>query len=283
MLEIAIPAPARVPFDAAPSPPLPWPQARLPHFIATRGNPYRAYWSPGSATPTWSDQSGDNGGDLTSFLAHANLASVTNLDFTSSPVPITALVLALPVLRDLNFNGSPITSFNPTTCPSLTELYCANTQLASLNISASSISTLECYNSPITSLVLNNVTTTVQCANTLITSLVAPSHYSTLTVIDCALLTSLTITGSVDFGLYASNTGLTALDLSTSVNMLRCWINDSHLTQGAVDDILAKLVANGKNRGSAKLEGNATPSAAGLANIATLQAAPRRWSITYTP
>ena len=279
---IVIPAPARVPLDAAPMPPTPLPTVRLPHFMAAKSSPYSAYWSPGEATPSWYDHAGDNQGDLTSFLAHADLASVAVLDFTNSPVPIDTLVLKLPILRILNFNGSPVTAFDWTGCPGLSELYCNNTGLTTLDISGSSIFTLECGDTPMTSLVLNNVSTTAICNNTLITSLIAPAHYSQLNFSGCASLTSVNVTGSIDFQLVGITCpSLQTLTLASSPIMMCCWLRGCALPQVTVDGLLHQLVLNGRNRGSALLNlgTNATPSATGLADKATLIASPRLWQV----
>ena len=284
---VYMPAAARVPLDPAPQAPLPLPVARLPLLAQTKqqqpASPYNAYWSPGEAVAAWYDQAGDNQGDYTSYSAHADPGSTAVLNFSQSAVPIDALVINLPVLSQLNISGSKITAFDPSTCPGLTEFYCNNTGITALDISSNAtLYTLECGYCPITSLVLNNVSTTAICNNTLITGLLtAPAHYSQLNFSGCAALTSVNVTGSIDFQIVGVNSGVQTVTIASSANMRRCWLRGCALTQATVDYLLHLMVLGGKNRGSALLDlgTSAAPSAAGLADKATLIAAPRLWQV----
>ena len=81
--------------------------------------------------------------------------------------------------------------------------------------------------------------------------------------------------------LRCEDNSITSLDLAlcTVLTDIRC--NNNGMSEAAVDNILADLVTAGANNGTILMHGtNATPSAAGLANKAILQAAPRNWTVT---
>jgi len=133
--------------------------------------------------------------------------------------------------------------------------------------------------------------------NTLLTTLYGTNNYF-CGCLDVSLNTLLTIiqlsgnqfSGNIDV---STNTHLTTVNLSsnqfstfsgTVVNTLGdCNLSSNLLTQTAVDAVLAAFVTAGKNSGTRLLDlsgtGNAAPSVAGLASVATLQT--RGWTVTH--
>lgn len=96
-------------------------------------------------------------------------------------------------------------------------------------------------------------------------------------------LTSLSIpqiTGSVAQYFFSGNPLLTTITLPTVLNTVFVDATGSGLNQATVDAILHKLVLGGQANGTCSLDGgtNATPSAAGLADKATLVG--NGWTVT---
>lgn len=101
-------------------------------------------------------------------------------------------------------------------------------------------------------------------------------YTNSISVLDVATLVSMTT-------LYCQTNNISTLDVSALTALTLIWCQDNNMNQTNVDKILADLVTAGANNGTAKLSGtNAAPSAAGLANKAILEAAPRNWTVTVS-
>ncbi len=160
-------------------------------------------------------------------------------------------------------------------------------------INNTALTTFYCYNNQLTgsipSLSANTALTTFVCySNQLTGSIPSLSANTALTLFYCH---SNQLTGSIPS--LSTNTALAIFSVYN--NQLTDWTGgtvsatlgdfqaqNNLLTQVAVDAILAAFVAAGRSTGTRTLNlggtGNATPSAAGLADKATLQS--RGWTVT---
>jgi hypothetical protein len=78
--------------------------------------------------------------------------------------------------------------------------------------------------------------------------------------------------------LNVSGNQLAALDVSNSSEILNLDASNNLLDEAAVDGVLATMDAYGTSNGTIDLSGNAIPSAAGLASVASLES--RGWTVT---
>jgi hypothetical protein len=173
-----------------------------------------------------------------------------NNNYTGTPTLSALDVTTNTGLEYLDFGLTHVTSINLTNNTALKYLKAENTNLTSLNLSN------------------NTLLQYVEVHNTSITSLTLPTS-STLTI------------------LYCWGNPVTTVDISGCPNLDIIDFSNNALTQAAVDQLLADVVAAGatptidnyidiSNYGSGT---NAAPSPAGLADIATLQG--NGWNVYY--
>ncbi len=165
-------------------------------------------------------------------------------------------VSANTALTTLYMDETPLTALNVSANVSLTELDIVANLLTSIDVSTNtSLTALRLTDTPVTTLDIS--------ANTALQILAVDG--TSLTALSLGPHTALSY-------LNAGNTALTTLDISTNTLLTHINMNNAHLTQGAVDGILANLDSAGQSGGFADLSGplNASPSAAGLVSRTSL-------------
>jgi Leucine Rich repeats (2 copies) len=140
-----------------------------------------------------------------------------------------------------------------------------NSNLTSLTLTGcSNLQTLDCHNCSLTSLDLTALSnlTTLDCSGNSITGLDLSSCSSIATVL-------------------CNSTNISSINITGLIQLRFLDIHSSSLSAAAVDGIFAALVANGYVGGYVDTTSNAAPTAAGLADIATLIS--NGWTCAYDP
>ncbi len=196
-------------------------------------------------------------------------------------------VTGLTGIQTVNVNSNPLNSFDAhgrTTLTSLSALTADSANITGCSgltsvtvqgITASSLSLSGCTG--ITSFV-----TVADCPGITSQDFSPCSNATSISAVNCPLLTAVTLTGlSSVTALEVRNCALAASpDFSDCVVLTTLDFSVNALTEAAVDAALAGLVAIGTNNGTCDLSGgtNAIPSAAGLADKATLEG--DGWTVT---
>lgn len=212
-------------------------------------------WTPASAVASWDDIFGSHTGDLATFLATADTATVTAL--TLSDVGLTDLdgLNTLPQLGTLDVSINPgLTILDLTGCSLLSILYCSSCGLTSLVLTG-------CVNLTFINCAQNSLTTLDVSAATALLSLDA--NFNALISLD---LSGLALLQVVD----VSQNSLTSCNLTGTLSLAVANFNANLLNQANVDSILCALVANAVAGGTVTLTNNTQPGAAGAACMATL-------------
>ncbi len=170
------------------------------------------------------------------------------------------------VNHDYGFAGIKTVECTADNDTDITSLSCQIDNVVSLDLSKlSALVTLTSFNHEMTTLDLsvNTALVTVNVRN----SPFVGNTMTSLNVSNLALMVTLTCYGHL----------LTTLDISDCVALVALQCQDNSLGQAAVDTVLDDLVTNNKNNGTCNLTDNAIPSAAGLADKATLEG--RGWTV----
>jgi hypothetical protein len=180
----------------------------------------------------------------------------------------------------------------------ITDITCSGQNLIELNLNdkINSLNTLQCYSNQLTSLILPSGLTTMNqlsCSSNQLTSLTLPSGLTTLQILGCEFnqLTSLTLPSTLTTMQYLycySNASLIPPTFSNIITVTGIQLHRCGFDQTEVDNIISQCITisnsdtacilsldNGGLGGAV----NSAPSAAGLANIATLQS--RGWTVYY--
>ncbi len=143
-------------------------------------------WDPATEIGTWTDGTGPHATDYTTFLATADLTTLSSLDLNNTA--ITSLVANYcPSLTTLScaYCSGPFTSIDVTGCTVLSNLYCFYGDLATLDVSTClGLFDLNCSANLLTSLDVSTciLLSQLRCFNNLLT---------TLNVAGCLSLTNL--------------------------------------------------------------------------------------------
>ena len=207
---------------------------------------------------------------------------------TEGAVPAKGSIWGTGTLLGLNNAGvSPkITGkivLYPAYCPNLTHLRCYQNDISVLNVSAmTSLTYLRCFDNNLSALDvsaltqltyincgINNISVLDVSALTLLTILGCYSN--NISVLDVSALTSLTL-------LYCFYNNISLLDVSalTLLKNLRCEYNS--MDQDMVDTVLCDMDSHGTSNGILYIQGNAAPSATGVACKDNLVS--RGWTVT---
>lgn len=220
-------------------------------------------WLPHTEVATWNDSGGiGQVGDYTTFLANADLASISYLNLSSTAITSLTCNNCLALTNVVaSYCTGPLTVLDLSGCVSLSSLICLYNSIATLDLTDShGLSYLDCRYNLLTSLNVSGCTalTNVNAAHNLLTALdvstcinlstllVPYNSLATLDVTSCPLLLILA----------AFNNVLTSVNIAglTQLSDLSCGVNN--LTTGAggsVNVILTDMVANNPPPGSIDL------------------------------
>lgn len=229
-------------------------------------------WLPHTEMATWNDSGGDGQvGDYTTFLANADLNTLSNLNLSSTA--ITGLVCNnLPELILLDTQSCPgLTDLDVTGCTNIVFLICNYSAITPTITGIQTCISLHTLLAPYNSLTSLNL-----------------SGLNALTAVDCGhnSLTSLLVTGCDRlFDLFCYYNQLTSLDISTCTNIQQFLCNNNLITSlnvsgcarivsiicsynsmlaAAVDTVLCDVDASAFTGGSLDITNNNPPTAAGL-------------------
>lgn len=199
-------------------------------------------WTPDTEQADWTDGGGPHTGDLATFLATADINTVTTLGFPNGGLTGISCLSSLPALITLDIDSNLVTTIDLTGCTSLQFAFLGNNLLTSVDASpcTSLIQLSVANNAGLTTLVLpgtqlqilncsgtqiatldltgyNNLTalTSIGCPNLTTLTLTNCTSLTTVNCNTCASLTTLTLTGCTALVTLDCNTcALTTLDLS---------------------------------------------------------------------
>ena len=213
-------------------------------------------------------------GNYLTSLNVSNNTALTHLDCNENY--LTSLnVSGSTALEYLDCDDNNLTSLDVSTNTALTHLDFGSNYLTSIDISNNTaLQILVCFGGSLTSLNVssNTALTDLTCAyNNSLTSLDV-SNNTALTTLYCVhnnlADSSLIVSGAIALeNLYCFNNSLTSLDVSTNTELITLDCQNNLLTQVAVDNILASLVANGKSGFRVRLNGTGNSAPTDLTNV----------------
>lgn len=238
-------------------------------YWATHLEACQVSWTPDTALAIWTDSGGVHvGANLATFLATADLATVTSFTMDSSDITSLTCLESMPMISNLSIGGNPLLpSIDISGLPNLTILGVSNSAFFTLDTSNNpALLLIDASNSPnLASLDLSSNLNLqfLSCNNCNMTGTLDLSGLTNLTFVNCSSnpnLTALTLTGC---------TMLTAIDCSI------CALN-----QAAVDNVLCTTDTNGAINGTLDITTNVAPGAAGLICSGNLDPG-KGWTVSH--
>ena len=167
-----------------------------------------------------------------------------------------------PNLEDFRCHNNNISVLDVSTLTKLKLLLCLNNNISVLDVSAlTKLEYLSCYNNNISVLDVNTLTalSTLYC------------QMNNISVLDVSALTRL-----IYFQCYSNNISL--LDVSALTILKYFYCHNNSMDQDMVDTVLCDMDSHGTSNGTLTIQGNAAPSATGVACKDNLVS--RGWSVT---
>lgn len=200
-------------------------------------------WSPSSEQAQWEDMNGPGAGDLATFLATADLPTVTILNFSGQSI-------------------TAITNINSTTLPNLTELVLESTLISTLDLST---------------YVSFNTLNASGCASLASITLTLLTQINSFDISNCIALSSVEFASGILFvGLLNADTDSLLVSVAIpnasfgdnqTINFRNCSLN-----QSSVDAILHRCLVSNLANSLIDVSGafNSPPSAQGQSDAADL-------------
>lgn len=191
-------------------------------------------WAPAATSlASWHDLAGSHNGNLATFNATADFATVDSLAVSS----LTSIsnISSLPSLAMLNVLGGSLTALDLTGCSALTNLNCGANHLTSLTLTGcTALDTLVCYQNSLATLALTGLTalTYLNCVNNSLTALsLAP--VTALTYLNCSgnALVTLNVSSNTNLATLKCGTcSLTALNVGSNPALTDLECGDNAIT-----------------------------------------------------
>lgn len=119
----------------------------------------RVSWTPETSVASWIDASGVHGGDLNTFIATADVETITSFDISGTGIDSFSGLECMPLLNTLRINNNQLTGIlDLSVCPLLSSVQCGFNQLSGVIITGlNNLTLLDASNNIIPTTVVNTI------------------------------------------------------------------------------------------------------------------------------